>query len=399
MKFGALDVQELCDLIAGFLQESKWDLRACSLLSPSFTSAAQRYLFTDIIFNRGTLDINDFSRLERYDEGKACRRLCAVLKSSPHLIPFIRRIRASLEPGVLKPLAKFDFPNLHDIVFHRRKGGAASEETITLAAQLIGLPSIRRVGLLSPMFNGMQDFIRLFEKHAPALDSIFLDKVLLNETNTDENTRVNPLPSSRVRVRKLRWDLNNRYAAPVFHPFLPLDLSAVVDLDLGGLLSPDIRQLVKVNRGSLRRLTLDARTSTSPDPSVCPLLMNLPLEHVVNNDYCTDPQPAFLVGLAALTHLKITTTAHEIADAETLLAHLPLENNLRSLTLGIRKVRELREGQLRALGAACAKLNEACIVTVWVHRFASGADGTDTKSLVHAEFAEVEGRGRLFVII
>jgi hypothetical protein len=258
----------------------------------------------------------------------------------------ICRIRASLEPGVLKPLAKFDFPNLHDIVFHRRKGGAASEETITLAAQLIGLPSIRRVELLSPMFNGMQDFIPLFEKHAPALDSIFLDKVLLNETNTDEDTRVTPLPSSRVRVGKLRWDLNNRYAAPVFHPFLPLDLSAVVDLDLGDY-CPHIRQLVKVNRGSLRRLTLDARTSTSP--SVCPLLMNLPLEHVVNNDYCTDPQPAFLVGLGALTHLKIMTTAHEIADAETLLAHLPLENNLRSLTLGIRKVRELREGRLREL--------------------------------------------------
>ncbi|KAJ7896627.1 hypothetical protein B0H14DRAFT_3425415 [Mycena olivaceomarginata] len=304
MKFGALDLHVCCPALP----------------------------IADIIFNRGTLDINDFSRLERYDEGKACRRLCAVLKSSPHLIPFIRRIRASLEPGVLQPLAKFDFPNLHDIVFHRRKGGAASEETITLAAQLIGLPSIRRVVLLSPMFNGTQDFIRLFE-----------------------NTHLPWTPSSWTR--KLRWDLNNRYAAPVFHPFLPLDLSAVVDLDLGGLLSPDIRQLVKVNRGSLRRLTLDA-------------------QHVVNNDYCTDPQPAFLVGLGALTHLKIITTAHEIADAETLLAHLPLENNLRSLTLGIRKVRQVREGQLRALGAACANLNEACIVTVDRHRPSRPTDGT-----------------------
>ncbi|KAJ7798986.1 hypothetical protein B0H14DRAFT_2904611 [Mycena olivaceomarginata] len=381
MKITALNVQELCDLIAGFLQESKWDLRACSLLSPSFTSAAQRYLFADIIFNRGTLDIDDVSRLERYDEAKACARLCAVLRSSPHLIPFIRRMRASLEPGVLTPLSKVDFPNLYDIVFHRRTGGAASAETIALAARLIGSLSIRRVGLLSPAFNGMQDFIRLFAQHTPALDSIFLDKVLLDETGTQEANVTLPPPSSRVRVKTLRWDWNHEFPTLLLNSALPLDLSSVVDLDFSGELSTDVWRLVQPNRESLRRLAVDAQLV------------------VEGNEYrAADPHPALLADLAALTHLTLMTPAHHLADAATLLGHLPRENNLRSLTLEIKKVRQLKEGRVRVLGAACAGLHEACTVTVRIRRFASGTDGIDGESLVRAAFAEVDGRGRLSVI-
>jgi hypothetical protein len=172
-------------------------------------------------------------------------------------------MRASLEPGVLTPLSKVDFPNLYDIVFHRRTGGAASAETIALAAQLIGSLSIRRVGLLSPAFHGMQDFIRLFAQHTPALDSIFLDKVLLDETGTQEANVTLPPSSSRVRVKTLRWDWNHEFPTLLLNPALPLDLSSVVNLDFSGELSTDVWRLVQPNRESLRRLAVDARMSMS----------------------------------------------------------------------------------------------------------------------------------------
>jgi hypothetical protein len=261
MANAALKVQELCDHIANFLAGSKWDLRACALVSPTFTSSAQRRLFHDIIFNRGTLDIDDIAILGRYDEARACARLCSVLKTSPHLIPFIRRMRISLESAVLNPLSELEFPNLYDIVFHRRRGGPASEEIIVLAAQLIGAPSVRRVGLVAPIFNSIHDMGRLFQQHTPALDSIFLHHVAFNKTIMENESAV-AIPPSRVRVKTLHWWLHyHAEPATIFDPAFPLDLSALVELDFGARLTPAVQKLLDSARFSIGRLTLDARTS------------------------------------------------------------------------------------------------------------------------------------------
>ncbi|KAJ7811573.1 hypothetical protein B0H14DRAFT_3755046 [Mycena olivaceomarginata] len=48
MTSSALQVQDICDYVCDFLYESTTELRACSLLSPSFTSSAQRHLFREI---------------------------------------------------------------------------------------------------------------------------------------------------------------------------------------------------------------------------------------------------------------------------------------------------------------------------------------------------------------
>ncbi|KAF8179604.1 hypothetical protein K438DRAFT_1843115 [Mycena galopus ATCC 62051] len=367
MSAGPLHLQELCDLIAGFVKESKWDLRACSLVTPKLTSAAQRYLFAEIIFNRGCLDIDNPSLLERYDEVGACERLCSVLKASPHLVPFIRRMRFSLEPGVLKLLchSTFNFSNVHDIVFHRRRGGPASEETIVLAAQLISSPSIRRVGLL-----------RLFEKHTPALDSIFLRHVSIKKTDVEEMSVL--IQSSRVRVKNLCWAWHTDFdPGTILDSFFPFDLSALEEVDFGMELSPTARKVIESSRLSIRKMTLNT----------------------LNEDYVANPQPAFLALLPALTHLRLVSTAHNLQDAETLLANLPQENRLRSLTLQINKVRQLNESKMRTLGAVCAKLHESCGVIVEVRHFASGVESADTESVVRAAFAELDERGKLSIRI
>ncbi|KAJ6574309.1 hypothetical protein B0H19DRAFT_1124166 [Mycena capillaripes] len=55
----ALEIQEICDYICDFLHESPADLRACSLVSPLFTSSAQHHLFHVI----GVAALPQFSRL------------------------------------------------------------------------------------------------------------------------------------------------------------------------------------------------------------------------------------------------------------------------------------------------------------------------------------------------
>ncbi|KAJ6566763.1 hypothetical protein B0H19DRAFT_1257950 [Mycena capillaripes] len=378
----ALKVQELCDQIASFLQESKWDLRACALVSPTFTSSAQRHLFHDIIFNRGSPDIDDIAILGRYDEAGACRRLCVVLKASPHLIHFIRRMRVSLELGVLKPLAEFEFPHLHDLVFHRRRGGPANEETVLLASKLIGAPSVRRVGLLCPIFNSMHDMGRLFEKHTPALDSIYLHQIAFTPTIMEAApAETKPMPSARVRVKTLRWGFHYQYEnVQMLDPLFPLDLSALVELDFGTQLSPAVQKLVERTRLTIARLTVDAQS-------------------VANSDYNDNSQPMFLAHLPALSHLTLVSTGHQLEDAETLLAGLPPQNRLRSLTVQIKKMRQLTEVQVRPLGAACANLHEACTVTVWVRRFTSVMDVADVPALVRTAFAELDESGRLQVVV
>ncbi|KAJ7235735.1 hypothetical protein B0H12DRAFT_1238682 [Mycena haematopus] len=380
----ALNVQELCDLIAGFLTESKWDLRACALVSSTFTSAAQRHLFSEVILNRGSLHTDDLSFLNWYDEIGACGRLCVVLKSAPHLLTFIRRMRISLEPGVVKLLSdcEFHFPNLYDIVFHRRSGGPVSDETLVLASRLIGSPSIRRVGLfkLSLIFNDVKDLSRLFEKHTHALDSIFLNNLDIRNLAREKGNRA-PSESPLVRVKTLRWGGHNQLPpAVILNPAFPFDLSRLADLDFGADLSLIARNIIESNRLSIRQLTLNA-------------------PNIVNENYRTqlERRPAFLAQFPVLTHLTLITTAHELADAEALLVTLPAVNNLCYLNLQIRQVRQLKEPQMRSLGAVCAHLHESCIVTVWVRRSTSGADGADTGSLVRAAFAELDRRGRLSI--
>ncbi|KAJ6492055.1 hypothetical protein C8R45DRAFT_191280 [Mycena sanguinolenta] len=396
-----LDVQELCDLTVGFLTQYKSDLKACSFVSPTFRSAAQRHLFSDIIVNRGSLDIDDLSFLGWFDEVGACKRLCAVLESSPHLLVFIQRMRTSLEPGVLQLLTKFSFPNLHDIVFHGRINGPASGEAILLASKLISSLSVRRVGLLSLIFNDVQDLHRLLEQRAPALDSIFLDKLIVqNEKPAAEEGNRAPARSFLVHVKALRWVSHNRLQpAVILDPAFPLDLSKLEDVDLGSdLVSPIALKCIEWSRLSIRRLVLDARTLVFSRPAS--RAEHPPLsENVAVDNYPTplDRGTQFLARFPALTHLTLVSLPTNLAEVEALLANLPPDNNLRYLNLEFRGVRKLKENKFRAVGAACANLHESCVVTVWIRRFASGADNSDVERFVQTAFAESDDRGRLLI--
>ncbi|KAJ7184825.1 hypothetical protein C8R46DRAFT_1300299 [Mycena filopes] len=393
-----LQLQELCDEIAQYL-DSKWDLWACTLISRAFTSSAQRQLFHDIILNRGTLDFDDLSVLDGYDESRASRQLCAVLETSPHLLPYIRRIRPSLEVGVLTPLAAIQFPNLHDLGFHRRHGVLIDEESIALAAQLIGTPTVHRVGLLSLRFHNLHHMARLFAEYSPALESVFVDYLSFKEA-TLESERP---PLSRVRVKTLSWG-NIHYAEPkwMFEPSSPLDLSALTQLNLcyGGPHGSTILTVVERARHSLRQLTIDARkfffSFSFHD------IADGEIEVAMSPYYDATPRPALLADLPALQELTLITTVHECADVVALLAALPHHSALRALTLQIRRAVPFKPELMRALGVACAEsLPLACVVTVHLLRFAvaRALDHAQEEQPTREVFAELEAGGRLRVVL
>ncbi|KAJ7738735.1 hypothetical protein B0H16DRAFT_1891216 [Mycena metata] len=377
----ALKVQELCDIIAEYI-DSKWDLRACTLVSPALTSSAQRQLFHDIVFNRGTLHFDDISILERYDEAKACNRLCAVLETSPHILPYIRRVRASLEPSVLEPLAKFQLPNLHDVVLHRRRGGPPVEGAITLAAQLIGSPTVTRVGLISPIFSNLHQMARLFARHTSALKSVFLYYVTFKETIVESEVDP-PTPLPRLRVKALRWGWRyNVESEWILNPLFPIDFSTLdrLDLDNGVQFTPIMQKLVNQTRHSLTRLTINA-------------------QHVASPNYAPQTQPALLASLPALTDLTLYTLSYEPADVATILAALPPNSALRKLTLQIKKVRQLKMEQMCTLGLACAQsLPQECAVTVHIQQFTTSPDGVNQVGLTREAFAESEASGKLRIV-
>ncbi|KAJ6480326.1 hypothetical protein C8R45DRAFT_1216068 [Mycena sanguinolenta] len=102
-------IQELCDYIVDFLHRNSRALKGCALVSRPLVSSAQYHLFSDVRFGNGV----------KWNDGGATRRFCVIMRSSPHLRPFVQRIRASFTPDVLRQLCELELPNLRDLMLFR----------------------------------------------------------------------------------------------------------------------------------------------------------------------------------------------------------------------------------------------------------------------------------------
>ncbi|KAJ7668182.1 hypothetical protein B0H17DRAFT_1088117, partial [Mycena rosella] len=192
---------------------------------------------TPAVLRRHNSDALSMKPLEIYDEAPVCKRFCAVLKTSPQLIPVVRRLRASLEPEVLRQLSPVEFLNLRTLVFHRGHGGDASDESIALASHLLALPFLRRVGLIFIRFGTLHDLGRLFQGCNPSLDSVILDQAVDLDISANPH-RTNSVPPKRIRIKTLRF-------APVYY---------------GPYITQSIIALLERARDFIRRLTVEACT-------------------------------------------------------------------------------------------------------------------------------------------
>jgi hypothetical protein len=255
----ALQVQELLDIVAEFLADRPGDLKSWALVRSTFTSSAQRQLFQDIFFHHDSADFDEFPNLTWYsEEATTCQRFCAVLNDSPHLTGLVRRMRLSIDPSVLRPLTKFQFPNLRVVLFQQRPGGGPYGDSPDMASRLIRASSIRRVGLLFILFPNIRAMAHIFQSCASTLDSVLLHHVSISDIH--ETTA--SVPPSRTKIRTLRWEeprLHALDASWLIHPLCPFDLSELDGFE-GRNLAPAILKVLDHARMSIRRLSMNARS-------------------------------------------------------------------------------------------------------------------------------------------
>ncbi|KAJ7129952.1 hypothetical protein C8R46DRAFT_1363034 [Mycena filopes] len=199
-----LQIPELCDHITTHLG-SCTDLKTCALPTKTFAFAAQRQLFHDIILvsHSKTLyepDPRSGGESSRYAEVGLCQRFCGVLKTTPHLLPFVRRLRVGYcADAVVEQLATVQFPNLKEVVFSRGRGGTLQQNTLIAMRSIIGLPTIRRVGLLSARFRDAEDF-RLIFQLKPHLDFLRCYWLWAQPKSTECNA-----PTATIKELQIAW--------------------------------------------------------------------------------------------------------------------------------------------------------------------------------------------------
>ncbi|KAJ7121924.1 hypothetical protein C8R46DRAFT_1254273 [Mycena filopes] len=286
----ALQVQELCDQVVDFLHGSQTDIRSCALVSPAFTAAAQRHLFSDINLVR---------------HFRVYHRLFTVLSAAPHLLAFVRRVQTYPDPDLLARLGEFDFPNLTEFFLMGAGEVCPTRSELSLAANLVGLPSIRSVTLKDMVFHTISDLNLLFETHTTQLDTLILD----GSDVLDAETAPSP-PLRRVKLNTLR--IHDKWPTwpQLLRPDCPFDISALCELEYN---SQDLfcapATLLTSARLSLTTLsTIPRAYNTSP----------------------TSPVSIGVADLPALTHLTMT----RLHGANwTLLAPLLQSNSIVLLTL------------------------------------------------------------------
>ncbi|KAJ7110582.1 hypothetical protein C8R44DRAFT_800256, partial [Mycena epipterygia] len=373
-----LQLQEVCDHIMEHLYESPTALKACSLVCFIWTSSSQRLLFRDIIFHRRVVDIYTLSTTAEVDEAAACRRFCTVLKASPRLLSFVRRLRTSLQEEMVTQLSTVKFPNLQEIVLHR--GGVTDESSSMAVAKIISLPSIRRVGLVFPFFRTVYDFARLFQHSTPRLESLFLHEIGFMSFLQD---RTPPAPPRPIKQLHLSSYTTSKW---IHDPLCPFDFSTLEYVECKrGFLNDADAVILDLSRSTLTRLNINPRV------------------YHANHDF-SKPRSASLARFAALTHLQISASCHDLTDIESLVRSLPPSNCLENLVLDIMYFERLdpqkRLSNLRNLGTALAGVSLPALRRIEIVLL-SKPEALDsvTRNQVRATFGEFVAKGRVDVVL
>ncbi|KAJ7059449.1 hypothetical protein C8F01DRAFT_1144699 [Mycena amicta] len=250
-----LSVQELCDVIASFL--SRRDLYAAALVSLLLASASQRCLFREIILNRTTLNMDGQRAQHDDDEARKSNQLARSLRDSPRLLAYVRAIRLAFESDVLLPLHSLRFPNLREVVLHRRSSPCIDGDAIQLASKLLALPTIERLGLISAQFSSADDLRTLLDLHTAHLTQLSLVHLRGNFSPTPT------APLSSLLLRTLHvldyGDLSLEW--PLFGAPSLLDTSRLKELSVEHEITPLVARLLAQTRYTLTTLSIDARMS------------------------------------------------------------------------------------------------------------------------------------------
>ncbi|KAJ7806741.1 hypothetical protein B0H14DRAFT_2610225 [Mycena olivaceomarginata] len=284
--------------------------------------------------------------------------LACILSNSAHLIPHVRRLSLSLCPGILLPLASVPFAHLETFCL---RGGPAlpdiSHDTLLLAANIIGVPSICCVQVVSVVLEDMRSLGTLFRRRFSALDYLVMDNTIISSSLPSIVQEDHP-PQPLVRLISLEIT-DALGTAPDFcflHALCPFDASTVMNLKIGVETSPNIVQLMHAVAPSLTTLQIDSTFAT----------------------------PVFkLSAFPALTTLTVLGWYRGGFPAATLLQSVSSHNVIQQLHIRIALLSKADLESLRALDINIGRLPLVHLdrVTVTISRNETNWTGKDAEEL------------------
>ncbi|KAJ7676972.1 hypothetical protein DFH06DRAFT_1291809 [Mycena polygramma] len=348
----ALQVQEICDHIVDFLREDHPELASCALVSPVFTTSAQRHIFHEI-----SLIVS--SDVGASKVARTSRVLHAVLLESLHLLRFIRRPNVAFDPDVLAFLTGVQFTHLETVFLCGSVSILPRDGTCTtssLAALLLAAPSVRMVKLTSIVFEDIAGFGALFHQCTTSLDSISMNYVKIPPS---PEVIAAVIPARELVKITTSQILNVRDAAWPAHPLCPLDFTALEELDVRGDVrgdnSPGILALRRAARSTLHTLRFDARCTTP--------ILDLPM-------------------LKTLDVVAGFGNATPGVDVFSALAKEPVQFQLQHIRIRIAVFHTLDKESLRRLDTAIADLHFPLLtVDVLATRTGMGTGGLSSDEL------------------
>ncbi|KAJ6527902.1 hypothetical protein DFH09DRAFT_1328005 [Mycena vulgaris] len=200
--FGSpMDVQELVDYCIDFLFASAPDLKACALVSHSWTQTAQMHLFNHVIigspgYSYGQTNLPSLNRLR-------CSRLFEVLNASSRLIRWIKSIQIHLDTvpqDVLDILSTFPFVRLRRIVVTGTWGARSVIEAIQ---ELLSLGTLNELSI-SGNFGTLSEFMQVLERCSPNIKDMSFCSVRIG---TRSVSALIDLPPSERRIEVNGLDL------------------------------------------------------------------------------------------------------------------------------------------------------------------------------------------------
>ncbi|KAJ7478449.1 hypothetical protein FB451DRAFT_1396222 [Mycena latifolia] len=203
-----LRIQELVDHCIGFLRDSPSDLKACAVVSRSWTSASQSHIFGQLSIRHTPLN-------------NGWPRILEILRLSPHLILHIRRLELFSEGFSLEAfvaICEFPFTHIHHLLIHHPNctvpGGLAIQ-------QLLSLPSLTHVKIFADFLNP-SCFLEMWVRGSPTIRHLDLF------CYSSSPGFVRPIPDRRstpIALDSLRIQLGDYISDWITHDLCPLDLS------------------------------------------------------------------------------------------------------------------------------------------------------------------------------
>ncbi|KAJ6531111.1 hypothetical protein B0H19DRAFT_1190464 [Mycena capillaripes] len=170
MQSNPLDIQELIESCLDFLDDSKPDFNACTLVCRAWVYAAQSRLFRNMTFWNSTTD--QHLRISRLWE----------MSNSPHLLALVLRLEIHLHYLASDSFlgAINQFTRLKEILI---SGSTPHTTTIAIRA-LLGLPTVQSVELYCT-FPSMDAFVQIWDGCSESIQHLTLGIVHVNGPEYD----------------------------------------------------------------------------------------------------------------------------------------------------------------------------------------------------------------------